>query len=240
MPLAYYRLSPTMFVRLMITIWTAYIVAFVPNYQKTAYQNTPARNYGYYDGYDEDNAGYPAGHGYPVINSAKDAQLYDNYVIEIDVADLEGTNRYKDNVIGKKVYRGPFVRAINNNLSDYGIGQYYIATLESGEKIILFLDDTALDLPKSGKVILPVGKTCRVKRNSVFDYIQDKYQLSDENALWYADMSGRWREGEQVKELEKKKTYLYLGTMVVMVLVQILLHVAFLRKIKEMTEVVEK
>lgn len=193
-----------MFVRLMITIWIAYIVAFVPNYQKTAYKNTPARNYGYYDGYDEDNAGYPAGQGYPVINSAKDAQLYDNYVIEISVADLEGTNRYKDNVIGKKVYRGSLVRAINNNLSDYGIGQYYVATLESEEKIIVFLDDTALDLPKSGKIILPVGKTCRVKRNSVFDYIQDKYQLSDENALWYADMSGRWREGEQVKELGKR------------------------------------
>lgn len=236
MPLAYFRLSPIMFVRLMITIWIAYIVAFVPNYQKTAYKNTPARNYGYYD---EDNAGYPAGQGYPVINSAEDIKLHDNYVIEIYAENLQETHLYEYLLKGE-MFMSPIGRLVNNNLSDYGIGQYYIATLENGDRLLLLLDDTAIDIPNSGKFTLPVGKTCRAKSNRFYAQIQDKYQLLGDDCVEYVDMSGRWREGEQVKEMEKKKTYLYLGTMVVMVLVQILLHVAFLRKIKEMTEVVEK
>ena len=231
MPLAYYRLNPIMVLRLIITVWTAFIVAFGPNYQKLAYKDTPAVDYVSYI----NNVGYPAGNGYPVVRSVEDTLLYDNYIIEIDVENLEATNRYKDNILGKKVYRGAFVRAINNNLSDYGIGQYYVATLESGEKIILFLDDTALDLPRTGKVILPVGQTIRVKKNNVFDYIQEEFRLEDENTVWYVDMVGYWRESEQMKALQEKKTYMYLGTMVGMIIIQVVIHVIYI-KVSKRTE----
>lgn len=232
MPLVYFRLSSTMLLRLIITVWTAYIVAFVPNYQKKAYQDTPARDYVSYI----NNVGYPAGRGYPVVHSSEEAFLYDNYVIEIDVENLEETNRYKDNNWGKVVYRGAFVRAINNNTSDYGIGQFYVATLENGEKIILFLDDTALDLPKVGKVTLPVGETIHVERNISFDYIQEKFQLTDENAEWYVEMGGQWRESEQAQAMEEKKAYLYLGTMVGMVLLQVVIHVVYVNILKKRRE----
>ena len=239
MPLAYYRLSPTMFVRLMITIWTAYIVAFVPNYQKAAYQNTPARDYGYYDSHGQNNAGYPAGEGYPVIKSADDIKLYDNYVIEIEAENLQETHLY-EYLLDGKMFMSPIGRLVNNNLSDYGIGQYYIATLASGEKLLLLLDDTAISIPHSGKFTLPVGKTCRAKSNRFYVQIQEKYQLTEDEIVEYVDMAGHWRDGEQIKQMEKKKTYLYLGTMAGMVLLQILLHVVFSRKMKAMTDVIEK
>jgi len=230
MSLAHFRLSSTMIIRLVLVTLTAYIVAYVPNYQKIAYKNTPKIDYGYLS-----CAGYPAGRGYPVVQSAEDAMLYDEFVIVIDVEKLEGTDRYRDNIF-KKTYRGAFVRVVNNNLSDYGIGQYYVATLESGENIILFLDDTALDLPKKGKVTLPIGEVIRVKKNSVFNYIQEEFGLKDENSNWYVDMAGDWRSGEQAEKMEEIKGNLYLGTMVVMIALQVVVHIIYVNIKKKSQE----
>ena len=236
MPLVFYRLSPTKVLRLIITVWTAFIVAFGPNYQKIAYQDTPARDYGYYDGYDDDNAGYPAGEGYPVLQSVQEMELYDNYVIEVDVKNLEQTNVYEYLLDGKMFGRA-IGRAVNNNISDYGIGQYYVATLENGEKILLLLDDTALKIPKSGKMVLPIGKTCRSKTNGFFSEIQEKYQLPEGKSIEYADMAGRWRESEQMKELQNKKTYMYLGTMVGMIIIQVVIHVIYINVRKRIQDI---
>lgn len=231
MPLVFYRLSPTMVLRLIITVWTAFIVAFVPNYQRIAYQDTPARDYHYYDCYDNDNAGYPAGEGYPMIQSVKEIQLYDNYVIQVDVKNLEQTQVY-EYLLDGKMFGSVIGRAVNNNISDYGIGQYYIATLENGEKLLLLLDDTAIRIPKSGKMVLPIGKTCRSKTNRFFSEIQEKYQLPEGEIIEYVDMAGRWRESEQAQDMEDKKTYLYLGTMVGMIVLQVVIHVIYINIMK--------
>lgn len=230
MPLAYYRLGPSMVVRLIITVWTAFIVAYVPNYQKIAYQNTTPRDYRDY----VDNAGYPAGRGYPEIQSVKEIQLYDNYVIEVDVKNLEQTHVYKDLQLHGTMSGGVWGRinrVLNNNLSDYGIGQYYVATLENGEKLLLFLDDTAISIPKSGRLLLPVGTTRRVKTNELFAEIQDKYQLPKGETIEYVDMAGGWRR-DQAKDLEIIKALLLLGTMVGMIVLQVLIHVIYINALK--------
>lgn len=208
-----------------------YIVAYVPNYQKIAYRNTPEIDYSYLS-----CAGYPAGRGYPVVQSVEDVMLYDEFIIEIDMKNLESTKCYKYNVISKSLYRGGLIRVFDNNSSEYGIGQFYVATLESGEKIILFLDDTALDLPKKGKVRLPIGESVRVKKNSVFNYIQDEFGLKDENSSWYVDMAGDWRSGEQAEKMEEIKGNLYLGTMVVMIALQVIVHIIYINIKKKSQE----
>ena len=222
MPLAFYRLKPTMAFRVLLTALIAYIIAFIPNYQKDFYQNTPAVNYDKFNS----NAGFPAGEGYPIADSIEDLESYDNYVIEVEAEDIQETGLYKY-ILEKGIFDSSIRRFFYKNLSDYGIGQYYAVTLESGEKILVFLDDTALALPKSGKVTLPVGETCHSKFNKSYTKIYKEYQITQGENVLYVDMAGDWRKSEQAKDYEMYTGDLYLGTFLGFIVLQIIVHIIY-------------
>ena len=226
MPLAFYRLKPTMAFRVLLTALIAYIIAYVPNYQKDFYQNTRAVDYGsYYCG-----TGFPAGEGYPVAKSIEDLETCDFYVIEVDVKDMQET-KLCEYICDGGMFKKPNLQLLWRNQSDYGIGQYYAVTLESGEKVLVFLDDTALDIPKSGKITLPVGETCYAKFNNSFSKVYEEYQITQGENVLYVDMASDWRRSEMGKKLNKYTGDLYLGTLFGFTLLQIVVHIIY-KKVK--------
>ena len=82
-------------------------------------------------------------------------------------------------------------------------GRYYVATLNSKEKIIVFLDEKALSLNKR-KITLPIGEILTNRPKDWFEKIQEDYAVED--ISWYVDMtSSEWRTTGIVSELAKVK-----------------------------------
>lgn len=195
-----------------------FLVAAIPHsFEKKAYRNTPSVNYEKY----EDQAGYPAGEGFTDIKSVADMEELKNFTITVDVKILTPTHKYRS--ILDKSYYGKIMRQIQNS-TVHGIGQYYTVVLESGEKIIVFVDDFAVDIPKSGTVTLPVAKKMYMNTISdTFREIQKEQQISEENISWYVDTTGNWRKSEQAKTIEGSRFRVGLLTFVLVAVIESIL-----------------
>lgn len=228
MSLALNRWKDEYLVALILTILVVFLVVIIPNYQQFAYRNTPKADYDKYT----DHTGYPAGKGYPVVDSIEEIQECEgNFVIKLDRSSLEGTG------ICKKIWsedygKNGLMRLINNN-EERGIGRFFVATLGSGERILLFLDDTTLNLPKTGKLVLPVGKAVAINSGSVQRLFQEKEGLPEESTWFYVDMAGQWRAGKEAVSVERFRIILGCIVVVVMTVLEILL-IRYLRKIKQL------
>lgn len=205
MNLAFFRLSDLNFVQIVLSAFVAFSVWFFPNYQQFFYQNTEVREYNEY----HDNTGYPAGEGYMEIQSVADMENLNNFTITLDVEQLEETGYYpyltQDGYV-----RGAVGRFLMNNCEN-GIGQMFVATLASGERIMVLLDDTTIGLPKEGTVTLPVGKCVSCSMGHNVTALQKELGLSESCTGWYVDAAGNWRESAEAKGA------LYWGFLVAMI-----------------------
>lgn len=117
------------------------------------------------------------------------------------------------------------MRQIQNSTVN-GIGQYYTAVLESGEKILVFVDDFALDLPKKGVITLPVAKKMYMNTVSdTFREIQKEQQIPEENINWYVDTAGNWRNSSEAKAINGRR---YFGRFLIFVLVAVVETIFFI------------
>lgn len=151
----------------IIAVLLTFFFVIVPNYQKYAYRATEPKAYDKYENY----AGYPAAEGFPVIESldALDAVKKRNFTITLDVSELIPLDFYM-NIVERTYSTNGFMRMINNN--DFGgVGRFFIAKLASGEQVLVFLDDTTIELPDEGKVTLPIGKYVHLKECSFLDVL---------------------------------------------------------------------
>lgn len=181
-------------------VFIACLFAALPHsFEKEAYKYTPSVNYEKY----RNQAGYPAGDGFTDVKSIAEMEEYENFTITIDVENLTPTHKYR--AVLDKSYYGGIMRHIQNSTVN-GIGQYYTAVLESGEKIIVFLDDFAFEIPKTGKVTLPVAQKMYMNTiNDTFHEIQKEQQISEENISWYVDTAGDWRKSDQAKAINDRR-----------------------------------
>ena len=183
-------------------VFIACLFAAIPHhFEKAAYRDTPAVSYEKY----QDQAGYPAGSGFTDVKSVADMEDLENFTITLDVKDLTPTHKYR--TILDKSYCGKIMRQIQNSTVN-GIGQYYTAVLESGEKILVFVDDFALDLPKKGVITLPVAKKMYLNTVSdTFREIQKEQQIPEENINWYVDTAGNWRNSSEAKAINGRRYF---------------------------------
>lgn len=218
MPLAFYRLGDKALACLVSSAFIALILAYVPNYQKWAYQHTIPVAYDKYN----DHSGYPEGGGYTAVHSIEEIKQHDNFIIRIDVADLEPVDVYEgirsDGYSTKKLWR------ILNPDEKGGIGRYFIATLESGERIVLLLDDTVLHFPKTGIMTLPVGKVNEKYYKEVLDEVYARVDLDEESKGWYVNMAEAWRKGRESKKMEGKQGNILVAAFIICMVLEIVVY----------------
>ena len=118
----------------------------------------------------------------------------------MDAKELEPLKLYRE-ISEKKYYTRKFAKYIG---TDGGVGTFYVAKLESKEKIVVFIDDRSFDIPKSGIVELPVASTKKMTNTEVVDYLQNATGLSEENLQYYVDTAGEWRKSEDGQKIQDK------------------------------------
>ena len=177
-------------------MFLTFLAVIVPNYQKYAYKNTDAKVYDKY----ENNGGYPATEGFPTVNSIEEIIEAENrnFTIILDVSKLTPLDFYM-NIVERTYSTNGFMRMINNN--DYGgIGRFFIAELASGEKVLVFLDDTSIDLPEEGIVTLPIGTCKNLGEGNFLNVLREKSGMSE--VASFIDMAGKWRSGPEAKKAD--------------------------------------
>lgn len=201
------RIRSDIFVKLFISLIVAVIVAILPNYQ-----------YFVYHGIEEltdaeiESQGPGACIGYRVAgdtaraSSIAEINELQYCTITLKRSDLQATGYYRilDETKAGVEYgndrnsfdtkHDTFVQGkvstflLNNWGPQYG--QFYVATLESGEKIVVLLDQTLLESGKSKTLTLPLGQVVTTYPDVIFSEIDSKYALSEEGKTWYLDMAG--------------------------------------------------
>lgn len=135
-------------------------VVFLPPYEKIVYEKSPVLSK------EEADERYTRAIGYKGAENIQRVYCIDdlrnekgiiNVVLEINSENLEETGIYQCieeyRLTGeeKSAIKVFFLRTIKS------YGQYYIATLESGEKIPVFIDDSLVNVRKKGIIQLPIG-----------------------------------------------------------------------------------
>lgn len=211
---AFYRLKDGIFLGIVFAAFMCSAVTYLPNYQRYAYDKTP---YVKYDKYDQRIAGYPAlEEGFPMVNSVQDVmdnKKY-NFLLKIDMKDLKPINRYYG-IKSKYIYTSNFRRNIENN-QEGGVCQFFVAKLNSGESVMVLIDDTTFRLPESGMVTLPVA---RYRSANLTSWFEKPDEISNDNFKWYIDTAGCWREGKEASKAETVRNIImvisFLGSLLI-------------------------
>ena len=85
-----------------------------------------------------------------------------------------------------------------------GVGTFYVAKLKDGQKMLIFIDDRAFTIPKSGIIELPVASTKKLKNEKVINKLAEYTGLSNDALTYYVDVAGKWREGEDGQKIEER------------------------------------
>ena len=147
-----------------------WVVVFLPPYEKIVYAKSPVLSKEESDEKFTDALGYRGGEDIDRVHSIEDfsdEKGFKNVVIEIDTKNLEATGIY--HCIDRRYQLGD---REENRLKVFFLrttksyGQFYIATLESGERVPVFIDDSLVNVRKNGIVQLPIG----LKAGRAFDF----------------------------------------------------------------------
>ena len=170
-----------------------------PDYGREIYNNTAPVDYDEY----KDQTGFPAGKGYEVLTSRKAiVENEKNYLIKIDVSNLESTKLYK--AIGESnYYTNKFGKYTEGNIEG-GVGTFYIAKLENGDKILVLIDDRTVTIPKSGAVELPVASTKSVDTMELADKLEEITGLTEDELTYYVDTTEAWRKSEEGQRIRER------------------------------------
>ena len=79
-----------------------------------------------------------------------------------------------------------------------GVGTFYVAKLKDGQKMLIFIDDRAFTIPKSGIIELPVASTKKLKNEKVINKLAEYTGLSNDALTYYVDVAGKWRDRKSV------------------------------------------
>ena len=70
--------------------------------------------------------------------------------------------------------------------------------------MLIFIDDRAFTIPKSGIIELPVASTKKLKNEKVINKLAEYTGLSNDALTYYVDVAGKWREGEDGQKIEER------------------------------------
>ena len=191
----WFKLSSKAKTSFLIAFLLVILFAILPNYDSRLYSKAEPVN-------DKTGSiGYPAGDEVPVMKTWEEiVKTKTVFTIEVDASEIKPTGVYLG-LSRSTVTKSKFLRFFMGFGNDYetSMGQYYSAKLDNGDKVIFFLDDHVVKLPKSGRVKLP---RCEVKISGVTAqiYLADKTGLSKEDLFYYVDASGTWRTSQMAKK----------------------------------------
>ena len=196
---AFSRGKTSIIFAILLATFIACGVALIPDYGKAIYKSAEPVDYEKY----EDQTGYPAGAGYEELTSREEIiEAEENYIIKVEAENLEATTMYKE-LSGTGYYIKKTARYEHGN-TEGGVGTFYVAKLKDGHKMLVFIDDRAFTIPKSGIIKLPVASTKKLKNEKVLHKLAEITGLSQDELTYYVDVAGKWREGEDGQKIEER------------------------------------
>lgn len=191
----WFRLSSKAKTSFIIAFLLVILVAVIPNYDSYLYSKAESVND------KEKYVGYPAGDEVPVLEKWEEiVKTKTVFTIEVDASSIKPSGVYLG-LSRSTVTKSKFLRFFMGFGNDYetSMGQYYLAELDNGDKVLFFLDDHVVKLPKSGRVKLP---RCEVKISGVTAqiYLAEKTGLPKEDLFYYVDAAGTWRTSQLAKK----------------------------------------
>lgn len=197
--IAFSRIKDSIACAIILGAILGWCIMIIPDYGREIYNNTAPVDYDEY----KDQTGFPAGKGYEVLTSRKAiVENEKNYLIKIDVSNLESTKLYK--AIGESnYYTNKFGKYTEGNIEG-GVGTFYIAKLENGDKILVLIDDRTVTIPKSGVVELPVASTKPVDTSELADKLEEITGFTEDELTYYVDTTEAWRKSETGEKIEER------------------------------------
>ena len=196
--IAFSRIKDSIACAIILGAILGWCIMIIPDYGREIYNNTAPVDYDEYT----DQTGFPAGNGYEVLTSRKAiVENEKNYLIKIDASDLEATKLYKS-IDESNYYTNKFGKYTEGNIEG-GVGTFYIAKLENGDKIPVLIDDRAVTIPKSGAVELPVASTKPVDTMGLLERLEEITGFTEDELTYYEDTTEAWRKseaGEKIKD----------------------------------------
>lgn len=113
------------------------------------------------------------------------------------------------------------MRQLDFNMKEVSYGEYFIVTLESGEKVKVWMDPLLLDIKKKEYTRLPVCTYFEGMSSDVLDEFGEQQGVTEENKSLYVDAIGKWeqRETETVDPFEYFMLTLIVGAVVLAVVI---------------------
>lgn len=198
---ALYRIRDDIFVKILISAFIAFLISRAINFDSILYSMQEPTNSNISG---LDCVGYPADEEVIRANSIEEIKQNRYFTIKINKSDLKPTNYYRKVA---HTYEGGYSSSRKDvllwRMDGKAYGRYYVATLNSGENIILFLDEKALSL-NTKSIILPIGEVSNEVSSDWFEAIQKDYNIKD--VSWFVDMTNNnWRvtgDGSKVATLQ--------------------------------------
>ncbi|MGN6711690.1 hypothetical protein [Anaerocolumna jejuensis] len=199
-----YRIRRDIFIKLIISFLTAFIIVLLPDYQYLVYRSvTPLMNQDIEEKGAYSCIGYPAADDVFQAETVEDLEKNLYFTITINRSDLTptgyyeilnpsktgiqyGTGRYSHDTEIHMYLDNDVIAFVESKLgTEYG--QFYVLNLK-GEKVIIRLDQTLLK--GSGTIRLPLGTVNGSYPAGYFEKIREKYGLEKENSDFYIETTG--------------------------------------------------
>lgn len=88
------------------------------------------------------------------------------------------------------------VRQFVFNMEEASYGEYFIVTLESGEKVKVWMDPLLLDIKKEKYTKLPVCTYTEGMSSDTLDELGEQQGVTEENKSLYINAIGQWQQRE--------------------------------------------
>ena len=222
-----HRLNMNIQFSIILALFFAALVGFVPNYERLIYLQTESVKYGNF----QNHSGYPAGDDVPKLKSRGEImEEHYGYTLTVDAKNITPLHIFlglSDNTVSKSAFK----RFLNRDDNQKAYGQLYSVVLENGDTMIVLLDDYAVKLQQSGTVKLPIGKTEKMG-NVTKEYLTEKYYFSDDELAYYIDMASGWRKSNIAERIVTVRLSISLVTFIIVAFVTYFITTRIERKEK--------
>lgn len=217
---------------LIVAMFIAALVGFIPNYDRMIYSQTEPVEY-----FDAQNyTGYPAEDDIPELESREEIlEEGDGYTLVVDAGTIKPLHIYLG-LSEDTMTKSAFVRFLNKDDNKKVYGQLFSVELENGDTMLVLLDDYAVKLPRSGTVKLPIGETKELLWLDAIEYLTDKYDFSEDELDHYIDMAGSWRKSDIAERIVTVRVSITLITFIIVAAGAFFLYERIDRKEKEKME----
>lgn len=190
------------------------IVVYLPPYEKIIYSKSNVYEYEELEGDSYGYEGCRGGASVPVVDATDESQELEidpdkYFVLKIDVDNLKPLGIYCP-----ASYQAAYTEYETSAFKVFFLrmgesyAQYYMASFANGKRIPVLLNDRMIRLPKSGKVLLPIGRTG-------IDSNLSKMNAEDTTGQWCIDAVSGFESSYEMKKFRELRTMTAVGLWIV-------------------------